>query len=131
MSKFMQHHNFTNNKHSNKKVKKIEESRIIFQSFHSYFHHVLFTNNCYYLYLKKPRFNYCYFLTHISSLTGDIQWTKCHSLLWLSLIKIGIQHLAMDLCVFPRQVMVLKKVFPLNSDSVRVEYKQILQSYVG
>ena len=48
MSNFMQHYNFTKNKNNNKKVKKIEEIRVRCQIFHSYFHHMRFTNNFYY-----------------------------------------------------------------------------------
>ena len=35
----------------------------------------------------------------------------------------------MDMCVFPNQVMVMKKNVPLNSAYVSIEYNQILQSY--
>ena len=42
------------------------------------------------------------------------------------------KKVAMYLCVFPSQMLVLKKVFvPLNSTSVSVEYNQILHSYFG
>ena len=46
LSKFMHRYNFTKNKHSHKKVKKFEGSRIICQRFHSYFYHIFCTNNC-------------------------------------------------------------------------------------
>ena len=91
----MQSYNFTKNKHSNKKVKKIEEIRVICQHLHSYFHHMLFTNNCYYFDSKTQDE-----IIVISPLTGDNQWTKWHSLLWLALLTLGIKRLAIDLCVF-------------------------------
>ena len=47
LSKFMQRYNFTKNKHSNKKVNKLEESRERCQCLHSYFYHIFFTHNCY------------------------------------------------------------------------------------
>ena len=123
----MQSYNFTKNKHSNKKVKKIEESRVRCQHFHLYFHLMIFTNNFYYFDLKTQ-----YEITVISPLTGNNQWTKWHSLWWLSLMTHGIQKVAMDLCISSSQVLVLEKVLvPLNSAYVSVEYKQILQSYLG
>ena len=52
------------NKHNNKKVNKIEESRIRYQRFHSYFHHMLCTNNFYLFYSNNPRCKYGYLPTH-------------------------------------------------------------------
>ena len=47
-------------------------------------------------------------------------------------MTLGIQQIAMCLCVFTSQVLVLETVFvPLKSASVSVEYNQILQSYFG
>ena len=106
-----------------KKVETILENRVRCQRFHSYFHHMIFTINFYYFDSKNR-----YAISVIFPNTGDNQWTKCHSLLWLALMKLGIQKAAMDLYVFPRQVLVLKKGFiPLNSSSISMEYNQILQ----
>ena len=45
-------------------------------------------------------------------------------------MTLGIQKVALDLCVFFIQVLVLGGGYvPLNYASVSVEYKQILQSY--
>ena len=54
----------------------------------------------------------------ISPLTGDNRWTKCHSLFLLALITLGIQKLALGLCVFPSQVLVLKK------ESIKLCFRQ-------
>ena len=91
----MQRYNITKNKHSNKKVKKIEESRVRCQRFHSYFHHMLFTKKMYYFDLKKR-----YTITVISPIKGDNQWTKCYLLLWLALMILGMKKISMNLCVF-------------------------------
>ena len=74
--KFMQHYNFTKKKISNKKVKKLEESRVRYQHFHSYFHHIIFNNNFHHFDSNNPRFKYIF-----SPITGDNQWIKYHSLL--------------------------------------------------
>ena len=123
----MQRYNFTKKKHSNKKVKKLEESRVISQRFHLYFHRMLFTNNCYYFDLKNQ-----YASAVLSPLTGDNQWTKCYYLFWLALMTHGIQNVSMDLCVFSQPGAGSEISFvPLNSVSVRLEYNQILQSHLG
>ena len=64
MSKFIHIYNFTNNKHSNKNIKKSEESGVRRQRFHSYLYHILFYQQLLLLWLKKTRFNYGYFPTH-------------------------------------------------------------------
>ena len=95
LSKFMQCYNFTKNKHINEKVEKLGESRIRYQRFHSYFHHMIFTKT--FIPLIQTTL---YAIMVIHRLTGDNQWTKCHHLLCLDPTTLGIQKLAMDLCVF-------------------------------
>ena len=63
MSNFMQRYNFAKKKCSNKKSNTLEESRLRCQRFHSYFNHMLCTNNFYHFYFKK-RFKYGPFRTH-------------------------------------------------------------------
>ena len=61
-----------------------------------------------------------YASTVISPLSVNNKWTKCHSLLWLALMTLGIQKLAMYLCVLTIQVLVLKK-----NCSVKIFFCQI------
>ena len=67
----------------------------------------------------------------IYPLTVNTQWNKCHSLLWLALIKLDIQKLAMDMSVFSSQKLVLTKKIPLNSASVSMEYNSRFNSSLG
>ena len=60
-------------------------------------------------------------------LTGDTQRTKCHPLLWLNMVTLGIQKSVMYMCMFTSPFLVPTKHFVLlNSSSIRVEYNQIL-----
>ena len=95
LSKFVQRYNLTKNKHSNKKVKKLWESRLRCQGFHSYFRHIIFTTNCYYIDLRTQDAS-----IGLSPITGYNQWRKGHRLLWSAFITLGIQKLDMDLYVF-------------------------------
>ena len=47
----------------------------------------------------------------LSLLIDNNLCTKCHSLFLFISMTQGIQKLAMDLCVFPSQMLVLKNVF--------------------
>ena len=68
----------------------------------------------------------------ISPLPGYNKWTKCHPLLWFVLMTLGIQKVAMDLCVSPIYVLVLGGGgVTLNSAFVSVEYNQIIKLYFG
>ena len=46
------------------KLEKIEEIRVRCQCFHSYFHHIICTHNCYYFDPNNPRLKYGYLLLH-------------------------------------------------------------------
>ena len=58
LPKFMQRYNFTKNKDINKKLKELEEIRLIYQLSHSYFCHTLLTHYWYLFDTNKPRQNY-------------------------------------------------------------------------
>ena len=50
----------------------------------------------------------------IYTLKVNTQWNKCHYILWLALMKLDIQKLAMDMCVFSIQKLVLKNFPPIK-----------------
>ena len=76
LSKFMQRCNFTKNKHINKNVKKLEESRVICQLSHSYFTTFFVLT----IVITLSQTTQCASMV-LYPLTGVNQLTKRHSLL--------------------------------------------------
>ena len=62
--RFSQCYKLTKKKYSNKKLKEIEEIRLIRQCFHSYFHHMLHTQNCNLFNQNDLRCKYGYLTPH-------------------------------------------------------------------
>ena len=106
----MQCYNLTKNKHSNKKVKKLGESIVRCQRFHSYFHHMICTKQIL-LWFKKTKMQVWLFphsksIINVQSATPSCDWPWWHlgykSLPWTYVFS-------PERCVFTSQVLVLKK----------------------